>query len=125
MGCDGRANNGETVKCINCFSPVFSSLILTDIQYSAWSFHTMGNIVDSVETQPAEAEEGINDSNSSDSLQSSVDETVIDLDAPEYKEYLKHKRKISRSEGNLHDISYLDWVKTNNVNLISRRLKAR
>ena len=85
----------------------------------------MGNIVDSVETQPAEAEEGINDSNSSDSLQYSGDETVIDLDAPEYKEYLKHKRKISRSEGNLHDISYLDWVKTNNVNLISRRLKAR
>ena len=102
-----------------------SSVILTEIQYSAWSFVTMGNIVDSVETQPAEAEEGINDSDSSNSLKYSVDETVIDLDAPEYKEYLKHKRKISRSEGNLHDISYLDWVKTNNVKLISRRLKAR
>ena len=110
---------------INCFSPVISSLILTEIQYSAWSFLTMGNIVDSVETQPAEAEEAISDSDSCDSLQHSANETVIDLDAPEYKEYLKHKRKISRSEGNIHDISYLDWVKTNNVKLISRRLKAR
>ena len=82
----------------------------------------MGNLVDSVETQPAE--EVLTDSGSSDSLEFNADEVVIDLDAPEYGEYLKHKRRMSRSEGNLNDMSYLQWIKTNNTKLITSRSRA-
>lgn len=77
----------------------------------------MGNLVDSMDAaQPAEGSSTDSDySSSSDSQEFNADEIIIDLDAPEYHEYLKHKRKISRSEGNLNDISYLQWMKTNNV----------
>lgn len=65
----------------------------------------MGNLVDSVE-----AEDPMTDS---DSELGAVD-IIIDLDAPEYHEYLKDKRK-SLSEGALlNDISYLEWRKNNN-----------
>ena len=73
----------------------------------------MGNLVDSIDAQPVE--ETNTDLDSSDSLEFSTDEIIIDLDAPEYQEYLKHKRKMSRSEGNLNDVSYLQWMKTNNI----------
>ena len=65
----------------------------------------MGNLVDSIE-----AEDPVTDS---DSEPGAVD-IIIDLDAPEYHEYLKDKRK-SLSEGALlNNISYLEWRKNNN-----------
>lgn len=68
-------------------------------------FYAMGNLVDSIE-----AEDPMTDS---DSEPGAVD-IIIDLDAPEYHEYLKEKRK-SLSEGALlDDISYLEWRKNNN-----------
>ena len=74
----------------------------------------MGNLLDSIDAQPAE-EPSIDSDSSTESLEFNADEIIIDLDAPEYKEYLKHKRKLSRSEGNLKDISYLQWMKENNI----------
>ena len=73
----------------------------------------MGNLVDSG-VQPAE-EPNTGSQSSIESLEFNADEIIIDLDAPEYHQYLKHKRKMSRSEGNLNDISYLQWMKTNNM----------
>ena len=68
-------------------------------------FFAMGNLVDSIE-----AEDPVTDS---DSEPGTVD-IIIDLDAPEYHEYLKEKRK-SLSEGALlNDITYLEWRKNNN-----------
>ena len=64
----------------------------------------MGNLVDSVEADPMA---------DSDSELGAVD-IIIDLDAPEYHEYLKEKRK-SLSEGALlNDITYLEWRRNNN-----------
>lgn len=67
----------------------------------------MGNTVETI----AEKEDPMTDS---DSEAGAVD-IIIDLDAPEYHEYLKDKRK-SLSEGALlNDISYLEWRKSNNA----------
>lgn len=72
----------------------------------------MGNLVD---LPPVEIEEPSSaESVDSESELGAVD-MIIDLDAPEYREYLKAKRK-SLSEGAmLNDISYLEWKKNNNV----------
>lgn len=72
----------------------------------------MGNLVD---LPPIETEEPSSaESADSESELGAVD-MIIDLDAPEYHEYLKAKRK-SLSEGAmLNDISYLEWKKNNNV----------
>ena len=72
----------------------------------------MGNLVD---LPPVETEEPSSaESADSESELGAVD-MIIDLDAPEYREYLKAKRK-SLSEGAmLNDISYLEWKKNNNV----------
>ena len=74
----------------------------------------MGNLLDSIDAQPAE-EPSTDSYSSNESLEFSADEIIIDLDAPEYMEYLKHKRRLSRSEGNLNDICYLRWMKENNI----------
>lgn len=78
----------------------------------------MGNIIDSHETKPVEQTSTVacpSPSSSTESLdlKHSAESIIIDLDAPEYREYLSHK-KLSRSEGNLNEFSYLEWMKTNN-----------
>ena len=78
----------------------------------------MGNIIDSHETKPVEQTSTVaypSPSSSTESLdlKHSAESIIIDLDAPEYREYLCHK-KLSRSEGNLNEFSYLEWMKTNN-----------
>ncbi|KAJ7337824.1 hypothetical protein OS493_007982 [Desmophyllum pertusum] len=66
----------------------------------------MGNLVDSIEAEDPPTD--------SDSEPSPAIDIVIDLDAPEYHEYLQMKRK-SLSEGALlNDINYLQWKKINN-----------
>lgn len=66
----------------------------------------MGNLVDSIEAEDPPTD--------SDSEPSPAVDIVIDLDAPEYHEYLQMKRK-SLSEGALlNDINYLEWKKINN-----------
>ena len=78
----------------------------------------MGNIIDSREAKPVEQTITIacpSPSSSAESLdlKHSAESIIIDLDAPEYSEYLSHKR-FSRSEGNLNELTYLEWMKTNN-----------
>ncbi|XP_068698791.1 uncharacterized protein [Montipora foliosa] len=80
----------------------------------------MGNKMVSSDAKPAEEKSTDSYASSSSSSESldvpfNADNIIIDLDAPEYNEYLKHKRSFSRSEGNLNEFSYLKWMKTNNV----------
>lgn len=73
---------------------------------SSNNFFAMGNLVDSIEAEDPPID--------SDSEPGAVDLDIIDLDAPEYHEYLKEKRR-SLSEGaRLDDISYLEWRRNNN-----------
>lgn len=72
----------------------------------------MGNFVD---TPPVEAEEPSVGTSSDSDTELRADDYVIDLDAPEYHEYLMERRK-SLSEGALlDDVTYLDWKRNNNV----------
>lgn len=72
----------------------------------------MGNFVD---TPPIEAEEPSVGSSSDSDTELGAGDYIIDLDAPEYREYLLERRK-SLSEGALlDDITYLDWRRNNNI----------
>ncbi|CAH3035424.1 unnamed protein product [Pocillopora meandrina] len=71
----------------------------------------MGNFVD---TPPVEAEEPSVGTSSDSDTELRADDYVIDLDAPEYHEYLMERKK-SLSEGALlDDVTYLDWKRNNN-----------
>ena len=75
-------------------------------------FSAMGNFVD---TPPVEAEEPSVGTSSDSDTELRADDYVIDLDAPEYHEYLMERKK-SLSEGALlDDVTYLDWKRNNNV----------
>lgn len=75
-------------------------------------FSAMGNFVD---TPPIEAEEPSVGSSSDSDTELGAGDYIIDLDAPEYHEYLLERRK-SLSEGALlDDITYLDWRRNNNI----------